>query len=111
MSTRENIRLIARARCHITAHKGSRFTVPTLLLPPPKKNPKKQEQNKTKKDILIKRSLGLELWDLNTATFQRIFATQDVDRSDKPLVVVHVLVMSLHINWKFCYVDSTSSKY
>ena len=99
MSTRENIRLIARARCHITAHKGSRFTVPTLLLPPPpkKKTQKTRKKNKTKKDILIKRSLGLELWDLNTATFQRIFATQDVDRSDKPLVVVHVLVMSLHI--------------
>ena len=42
-----------------------------------------------------KKSLGLELSDSNSATFQRIFAIQVVDRSTKPVDVV--LVMSLHI--------------
>ena len=58
------------------------------FLPPPPPSKKKRYGNK-------KKSLGLELWDLNSATFQGIFAIQDVDRSTKPVVVV--LVMSLHI--------------
>ena len=49
--------------------------------------------------MLIKIYLGLDLWDSNSATFQEIFAIQDVDRSTKPVVVV--LVMSLHFIGKF----------
>ena len=37
------------------------------------------------------------------------YLQKDVDRSTKPVYVV--LVMSLHIYWKFCYFDSMSSKY
>ena len=56
-----------------------------------------------------KRSFGLELLDLSSEIFHAIFANQDVDRPTKPVVVV--LVISLHIYVKLCYVDSMSSKY
>ena len=62
-----------------------------------------------KKYVNKKRSFGLELLDLSSATFHVIFANQDFDRSSKPVVVV--LVISLHIYVKLCYVDSMSSKY
>ena len=41
------------------------------------------------------RTLGFDLWDSNSETFQRIF-NRDVDRSTKPAVAV--LVMPLPIN-------------
>ena len=47
--------------------------------------------------------------DSNSATVHGIYAFQEVDRLTRPVVVV--LVMSLPIYWKFCYVDSMSTKY
>ena len=46
------------------------------------------------------------LWDSNSANFHRIFAIQYVDHSSKPVIVV--LVVSLHIYWNFCNVNSVS---
>ena len=52
--------------------------------------------------MLIKKiSLGL---GFELGKFQGIIAIQDVDRSTKPVVVI--LVMSLHIDWKFCCTSS-----
>ena len=52
--------------------------------------------SRRKKDTLKgKKSLGLDLWDSNSETFQRILNC-DVDRSTKPAVAV--LVMLLPIN-------------
>ena len=48
--------------------------------------------------------LGLGLSDSNSATFQGIFAIQDVDNSFKPVFVV--LFMSLHSYLKCCYTSS-----
>ena len=89
------IKLQCTQVCISLEPKGSRFTIPRPPTPPKKK----------KRYVKKKISLGLELSDSNSATFQGIIAILDADRSTKPVVVV--LVMSLHIYWKCC---CTSSK-
>ena len=46
--------------------------------------------------MLIKKPLRLKHWDSNSATFQGIFAIQDIDRSTKPVVVVLVMLLDIY---------------